>query len=110
MRAETVLDPGIRAHDPLEDGETDGENEVDREDGADDAEDDPLQQPHAVQRRSWLNRTETPLTGLSSASSNRAQKSVAPPALMTAARIVFNPLLSVSRFDTPSSITACRSL
>lgn len=62
-----------------------------------------------VQGCSWLNRTEIPVTGLSSASRNRAQKSVAPPALTTAIRIVFSPLLSVTRFETPSSITACRS-
>src|SRR4051812_39997107 len=56
------------------------------------------------------NLTAMPLTGLSSPSRNRAQKSVAPPALTIAARITFGPFFSVSRFDTPSSITVCRSL
>ena len=52
----------------------------------------------------------SPLIGLSLASRKRAQKSVAPPPLTTAARITFGPFLSVMRFETPSSITVCRSL
>ena len=47
--------------------------------------------------------------GFSSASRNRAQKSVAPPPLITAARSTFGPFLSVIRFETPSSITVWRS-
>jgi hypothetical protein len=35
---------------------------------------------------------------------------VAPPAFTIAARMTFGPFFSVSRFDTPSSMTACRSL
>jgi hypothetical protein len=50
------------------------------------------------------------LIGRSFSSRNRAQKSVAPPALTMAARITFAPCFKVSRFETPSSITACRSL
>jgi hypothetical protein len=50
-------------------------------------------------------RTRIPRTGASSASRKRAQKSVAPPALITATRMVFSPVVSVRRFDTPSSIT-----
>src|SRR6187200_1471358 len=54
----------------------------------------------------WLSPTVIPLTGLFSASRNRAQKSVAPPALNTAARTTFDPFCSERRLDTPSSITA----
>src|SRR4029453_7746328 len=50
------------------------------------------------------------LIGRSFSSRNRAQKSVAPPALTIAARITFAPCFRVSRFDTPSSMTAWRSL
>ena len=50
------------------------------------------------------------LIGRSFSSRNRAQKSVAPPALTIAARITFAPWFNVSRFETPSSITAWRSL
>src|SRR5262245_5188704 len=48
-------------------------------------------------------------SGLSSASRNRAQKSVAPPPLTIAARTTFAPLLRVSRLETPSSMTVWRS-
>ena len=54
--------------------------------------------------------TVTDLTGAPFASSSRAQKSVAPPALMIAARTTCGPGFSVMRFDTPSSMTLCRSL
>src|ERR1035441_8490142 len=50
-----------------------------------------------------------PLMGLSSASRNRAQKSVAPPPLITAARTMFGPFLIVMRLETPSSMTVWRS-
>jgi citrate-Mg2+:H+ or citrate-Ca2+:H+ symporter, CitMHS family len=50
------------------------------------------------------------LIGRSFSSRNRAQKSVAPPALTIAARITFAPWVNVSRFETPSSITVWRSL
>src|SRR4051794_400798 len=50
------------------------------------------------------------MIGRSFSSRNRAQKSVAPPAFTIAARTTFGPLFKVSRFDTPSSITAWRSL
>ena len=50
------------------------------------------------------------LIGRSFSSRNRAQKSVAPPALTIAARITFAPSFNVSRFETPSSITVWRSL
>ena len=53
--------------------------------------------------------TVIPLMGLSSASRKRAQKSVAPPPLMTAARTTLGPLFSVSRLETPSSMTVWRS-
>lgn len=49
------------------------------------------------------------LRGLSSGSRKRAQKSVAPPPLMMAARRMFGPLLRVRRLETPSSMTVCRS-
>ena len=51
-----------------------------------------------------------PFTGRPSSSRNRAQKSVAPPALTIAARITFGPFFNSSRGDTPSSITVWRSL
>src|SRR3954447_4964751 len=54
--------------------------------------------------------TTMPLMGLSSPSRNRAQKSVAPPAFTIAARMTFGPFFSITRFDTPSSMTVCRSL
>ena len=57
-----------------------------------------------------LRVTVRPLTGLPLASRKRAQKSVAPPAFTTAARTTLAPFFSVIRFDTPSSITVCRSL
>jgi hypothetical protein len=51
-----------------------------------------------------------PFTGLASSSRKRAQKSVAPPPLIIAARMTLAPFFSVRRFETPSSMTACRSL
>jgi hypothetical protein len=49
------------------------------------------------------------LTGLSSAPSKRAQKSVAPPPLTTATRMTFGPFLRLRRLEMPSSITVWRS-
>src|SRR5690606_22408224 len=54
--------------------------------------------------------TVSPVTGRSLASRKRAQKSVAPPPLMIAARMTWRPGRSVRRRDTPSSITVWRSL
>jgi len=59
--------------------------------------------------RTSLRLTVIPLMGLSSPSRKRAQKSVAPPPLTTAARTMFGPFWSVIRLDTPSSITVWRS-
>ena len=59
---------------------------------------------------SAVTRAVNPLTGRPSSSMNRAQKSVAPPPLTIAARMTFAPFFNVSRFETPSSMTAWRSL
>src|SRR3954464_820028 len=60
---------------------------------------------HVDQRTHSLSETFRLVIGLSLASRKRAQKSVAPPPLMIAARMTLRPLRRVSRLDTPSSIT-----
>jgi hypothetical protein len=58
-----------------------------------------------VLNHSRASATVRSVNGRSFSSRNRAQKSVAPPPLTTAARITLRPLRSVSRMETPSSIT-----